>query len=140
MNSIKKNFKLNGITIDVVKTKMQTDPEKYNKGVIQAAQDIIKLEGVSFLLSGLGILIYMRVCRFYPYNLHFVCTLATAPTVVGYGFEGALKFGFYETFKKLFVHLTPSKFINFLLASVIAGAIASVVLVIHFDIISIIFS
>lgn len=92
-------------TSDVVKTKMQTDPAKYNKGVIQAARDIVAKEGAGFLLAGLG------------------------PTVVGYGLEGALKFGCYESFKKLFAHLTPSKFINFLLASVIAGAVASVVLV-----------
>ena len=45
-----------GITtpIDVVKTKMQTSPEKYTQGVIQAAKDIIKTEGLGFLLSGLG--------------------------------------------------------------------------------------
>ena len=96
-----------GITtpIDVVKTKMQTNPEKYNKGMIAAAKDIIKTEGIAFLLTGL------------------------APTVVGYGLEGALKFGFYETFKMLFANLTPHKFTNFLLASVVAGAVASIVLV-----------
>ncbi len=84
---------------------MQTFPEKYNKGVFSAARDIVATEGVGFLLAGLG------------------------PTVVGYGFEGALKFGCYETFKKLFAHLTPSKMVNFLLASVVAGAVASIVLV-----------
>ena len=96
-----------GITtpIDVVKTKMQTNPEKYNKGMLAAAKDIIKTEGIAFLLTGL------------------------APTVVGYGLEGALKFGFYETFKMLFANLTPHKFTNFLLASVVAGAVASIVLV-----------
>ena len=55
-----------GITtpIDVVKTKMQTDPEKYTKGVLAAAQDIIKTEGALFLLSGLGTYIYTRKkCR-----------------------------------------------------------------------------
>ena len=38
-----------GITtpIDVVKTKMQTSPEKYKDGVISAAKDIIKTEGTS---------------------------------------------------------------------------------------------
>ena len=51
------------------------------------------------------------------------------PTVVGYGLEGALKFGFYETFKGLFKSLTPSQFVNFLMASVVAGGVASVVLV-----------
>lgn len=53
----------------------------------------------------------------------------TGPTVVGYGLEGALKFGFYESFKTIFKALTPSSFVNFLLASVVAGAVASVVLV-----------
>ncbi|RYH20686.1 solute carrier family 25 protein [archaeon] len=91
--------------IDVVKTRMQTNPEKYDKGVLAAASDIIKTEGVGFLLAGLG------------------------PTVVGYGLEGALKFGFYETFKMVFAHVTVYKFVNYLLASVIAGAVASVVLV-----------
>lgn len=95
-----------GITtpLDVIKTKMQTNPEKYTKGVIKAAKDIIAVEGPWFLLSGL------------------------APTFFGYGFEGALKFGFYESFKVIFANVTNSKFINFLLASVIAGAIASIVL------------
>jgi solute carrier family 25 phosphate transporter 3 len=51
------------------------------------------------------------------------------PTVVGYGLEGALKFGFYETFKSVFSGVTPYQFFNFLMASVIAGAIASIVLV-----------
>ena len=48
---------------------------------------------------------------------------------MGYGLEGALKFGFYETFKVVFKTLTSVEFINYLIASVIAGAIASVVLV-----------
>ena len=95
-----------GITtpIDVVKTRMQTDPDQYKKGVVSAANDIIKAEGIMFLLAGLG------------------------PTVVGYGLEGALKFGAYETFKVVFKSLTPHQFLNFLAASVVAGAIASIVL------------
>lgn len=48
---------------------------------------------------------------------------------MGYGLEGALKFGFYETFKTIFSKMTPYEFVNFLLASVVAGAVASVVLV-----------
>ncbi len=45
-----------GITtpIDVVKTKMQTSPEKYKDGVLAAAKDIVKTEGAAFLLAGLG--------------------------------------------------------------------------------------
>lgn len=33
---------------------MQTNPEKYSKGVLAAAKDIVKTEGAAFLLSGLG--------------------------------------------------------------------------------------
>jgi|LauGreSBDMM110SN_4_FD.fasta_scaffold495471_1 solute carrier family 25 phosphate transporter 3 len=54
---------------------------------------------------------------------------STGPTIVGYGLEGALKFGFYESCKVILLHATPYVFINLLMASVIAGAIASVVLV-----------
>ena len=66
-----------GITtpIDVVKTKMQADPDKYTDGVFEAATYIWKTEGITTLLRGLG------------------------PTVVGYGIEGATKFGLYETLK-----------------------------------------
>ena len=55
--------------------------------------------------------------------------LFIGPTIVGYGLEGALKFGFYETFKVVFKTLTAVQFVNYLIASVIAGAIASIVLV-----------
>lgn len=57
-----------------------------------------------------------------------VCS-AIGPTIVGYGLEGALKFGFYESFKVILQHATPYVFVNLLLASIIAGAVASVVLV-----------
>lgn len=58
-----------GITtpIDVVKTRIQAEPEKYDKGMRQAALDIIKTDGPGALLGGLG------------------------PTVVGYGVEGKKK-------------------------------------------------
>lgn len=98
-----------GITtpIDVVKTKMQTSPEKYTAGLLAAASSIINEYGMIFLLAGLG------------------------PTFVGYGFEGAMKFGFYETFKLIFAESLSHIFSSFttkLLASVIAGAIASIIL------------
>jgi solute carrier family 25 phosphate transporter 3 len=55
-----------GITtpIDVVKTKIQADPKKYNKGMVSSAALILKEGGPNALLGGLG------------------------PTVVGYGIEG----------------------------------------------------
>lgn len=96
-----------GITtpIDVVKTKMQGDPEKYKgMGLISASQSVVKEFGVMFLLAGLG------------------------PTFVGYGLEGAMKFGAYETFKGVFANVFEQKFYNYLMASVLAGAIAAIIL------------
>ncbi len=69
------------------------------------------------------------VCVLSVYAFSWLLSGNSASTVVGYGMEGALKFGFYETFKKVFALLTPYQFLNFLLASVVAGAVASIVLV-----------
>eukprot|EP00956_Cyclotella_meneghiniana_P042761 scaffold249312_cov72-Cyclotella_meneghiniana.AAC.10 len=107
-----------GITtpIDVVKTKMQSDPCKY-KSLLPATAMIIREEGPQALVKGLG------------------------PTLVGYGVEGALKFGVYEVTKPLVVAAFSTMAakmklksgsagaLPFLLASIAAGAIASVVLV-----------
>lgn len=96
-----------GITtpIDVVKTKMQGDPEKYKgMGLVSASQSVIKEFGIMFLLAGLG------------------------PTFVGYGMEGAMKFGAYETFKGVFANVFELQFYNYLMASVLAGAIAAIIL------------
>lgn len=92
--------------IDVVKTTIQADPERfYGKGLVDAALDIIRRNGALFLLAGLG------------------------PTLVGYGVEGALKFGSYETLKGVFKSLTPNQAVNYIIASLLAGVIASVALV-----------
>ncbi|KAL7550245.1 hypothetical protein ACHAWF_013492 [Thalassiosira exigua] len=111
-----------GITtpIDVVKTRMQSDPEKY-RGLLPATATIVREEGASALCKGLG------------------------PTLVGYGIEGALKFGIYEVAKPLVVGLcrkakTRLKAASveggvcggplpFVVASIMAGAVASLVLV-----------
>jgi len=90
--------------IDVVKTRMQTNPELYGGSVTTAARRIVKEDGFPFLLQGL------------------------APTCFGYGLEGALKFGCYEVLKPVFAKLSGNKVLNMLAASVVAGAIASVVL------------
>jgi solute carrier family 25 phosphate transporter 3 len=105
-----------GITtpIDVVKTRMQSNPEKY-RNILDTTSSIIREEGPSALVAGLG------------------------PTLVGYGIEGALKFGVYEVTKPLVV-LAFREFglskagarpgmLPFLLASIMAGAVASLVLV-----------
>lgn len=100
-----------GITtpIDVVKTRIQADPKRYSKGMIAATSDIIETEGASALLSGLG------------------------PTVVGYGVEGAMKFGVYEVSKPILKDLLSSASKNrdplaFILASIFAGALAALLL------------
>ena len=77
-----------------------------------------------YLLSFNGILISSYNILVMTFFIFF-----SGPTVVGYGLEGALKFGFYETFKGLFKTLTTSKVFNLLMASVVAGCIASIVLV-----------
>eukprot|EP00980_Cylindrotheca_fusiformis_P001284 scaffold333_cov133-Cylindrotheca_fusiformis.AAC.10 len=91
--------------IDVVKTKMQADPLTYNKGFVDTAIKISQ-EGDGTLFRGLG------------------------PTVVGYGLEGAVKFGLYETLKPVVANILSleSPTVPFLVASVIAGAVASVML------------
>ncbi len=96
-----------GITtpIDVVKTKMQAEPEVYNKGMSAATLSILKDEGPSALLGGLG------------------------PTVVGYGIEGAMKFGVYEIMKPIMANaFDGNTAIAYIIASVIAGGVASILL------------
>jgi solute carrier family 25 phosphate transporter 3 len=97
-----------GITtpIDVIKTRMQADENLRRASLTQAALSLWQREGPTTLLEGLG------------------------PTVTGYGVEGSLKFGLYESMKPTFaqwLHSTDLT-IPYLLASVSAGAIASIVL------------
>ena len=98
-----------GITtpIDVVKTRIQSDPQKYNGiGIVEASKTILNEDGYGALLKGFG------------------------PTVIGYGLEGGAKFGLYETLKPEIVGLlnldTPN--IAYIIASVVAGGVASIIL------------
>jgi solute carrier family 25 phosphate transporter 3 len=52
------------------------------------------------------------------------------PTVVGYGIEGAMKFGVYEISKPIFASLLngENKALAFIMASMVAGAVAAVLL------------
>ncbi|CAM9973162.1 unnamed protein product [Discosporangium mesarthrocarpum] len=61
--------------VDVVKTRIQLEPAKYNKGMIDGFRQVIKAEGVGALATGLG------------------------PTVAGYFVQGWFKFGGVEFFK-----------------------------------------
>ena len=83
---------------------MQTNPKLYNGSIAVCLKHILETEGPLFLLQGL------------------------VPTCVGYGVEGALKFGCYELCKPIFAGATSSDLANALLASTVAGAVAAVVL------------
>ena len=61
--------------VDVVKTRIQLQPEKYNKGMVAGFRTVIAEEGVGALATGLG------------------------PTAVGYFIQGWFKFGGVEFFK-----------------------------------------
>ncbi|KAJ9100891.1 mitochondrial phosphate carrier protein [Naganishia adeliensis] len=63
--------------VDVVKTRIQLEPEIYNRGMVGGFRQVIASEGAGALLTGLG------------------------PTVLGYAIQGALKFGGYEFWKKV---------------------------------------
>lgn len=97
-----------GITtpIDVVKTRMQSDIELSSISPTEAALKIVEEEGPNALTVGLG------------------------PTVIGYGIEGALKFGVYESLKPIFLSLLSGVENSqaFLAAAVCAGALASIIL------------
>ena len=93
--------------IDVVKTKIQIEPELEGLSLREATQKIVEEEGPGELLIGLG------------------------PTVIGYGIEGALKFGLYESLKPFFVGIFPANVDPaepYLAAAVCAGAVASLIL------------
>lgn len=65
--------------VDVVKTRMQLEPTVYKDGMISSFRQVIKNEGASALLTGIG------------------------PTFSGYFLQGAFKFGGYEVFQKLII-------------------------------------
>ncbi|KAK7413622.1 mitochondrial phosphate carrier protein [Neonectria punicea] len=70
-----------GLTpVDVIKTRIQLDPQTYNKGMIPAFRQVIQNEGAGALLTGAG------------------------PTFAGYFLQGAFKFGGYELFKSQWIN------------------------------------
>ena len=98
-----------GITtpIDVVKTRMQSNSTLAELSPSEAALNIIESDGPQALTAGLS------------------------PTVIGYGIEGALKFGVYESLKPVFLSVFSGGGANseaYLAAAVCAGALASIVL------------
>lgn len=59
-----------------VKTRIQLDPQTYNKGLFGGIRQVVAKEGAGALLTGFG------------------------PTAAGYFLQGAFKFGGYELFKQ----------------------------------------
>ena len=129
--------------IDVIKTRMQTNPELYNGSAILALRTIVESDGTP-PPPPLEITRAHTRTHSQPQPPSLTHALAHAPpsssagalfllqglvpTLIGYGTEGALKFGSYEMLKPLFAQLTRSAFFNCILASCVAGAIAAVVL------------
>ncbi|RMD44936.1 hypothetical protein DV735_g184, partial [Chaetothyriales sp. CBS 134920] len=64
------------VPLRLVKTRIQLDPAKYQKGMIGTFKQVISEEGAGALLTGFG------------------------PTAAGYFLQGAFKFGGYEFFKQ----------------------------------------
>lgn len=64
-----------------VKTRIQLDPIKYNKGLIGGFRQVIASEGAGAVWTGFG------------------------PTAAGYFLQGAFKFGGYEFFKQQSINL-----------------------------------
>lgn len=98
-----------GVTtpIDVVKTRMQSDSTLADMSPPEVALKIVEEDGPQALSVGLG------------------------PTVIGYGVEGALKFGVYESLKPVLLSLWSGGGSSeaYLVAAVCAGALASITLV-----------
>merc|ERR1719197_2363172 len=96
--------------IDVVKTRIQLDPIKYNQGLIGGFRQVIAAEGAGALATGL------------------------APTAVGYFVQGWFKFGGYEFFKVNFAQMYgdqgawDNRFMIGTLASAMAEFIADIFL------------
>lgn len=94
--------------IDLVKCEMQANPTKY-----------------SSLLDGL-----MKIKERHGWSLHGGLFLGFVPTLVGYMFEGSMKFGLYEIFKDFykFIFGTSWKTLLFLIASCTAEFFADIFL------------
>ena len=89
--------------IDVVKTRQQTVPSYSGVPLLQGLARVAADEGPAALFTGI------------------------APTVIGYGAEGALKFGTYEALKPAAAQLLGAS-LGPIASAVVAGGLASLVL------------
>lgn len=94
------------VPIDVVKTRMQTDPRLRALSVRDSAQYIVDKEGVRALFAGFG------------------------STLIGFSVNGAVKYGLYEVFKPVAVELLPElpQLLAFMLAAALGEVVASTLL------------
>ena len=89
------------IPLDVVKTKMQAEPDRYSEGLVEGAFAVTKEEGFLTLLAG------------------------WEPTLLGYLWYGVTVYPGYEFFKRLYLSLVPAEELRVLLV-LLAGATATV--------------
>ncbi|PWA98216.1 carrier protein [Artemisia annua] len=89
--------------IDVVRYKMQMDPIKYTS-VLSGLKVLLKEQGMRGFFKG------------------------WSPTLVGYGAQGACRFGFYELFKKYYWDIAGPEYTGLILLAASAEVIASTVL------------
>ena len=158
-----------GITtpIDVVKTRLQANPEVSTNSIIITITNSIII--INILLLMLMTMLFHRYCytntlyltKNYSCHIPFITSTiqkykgkgligatiqickdkeeggastllqGLGPTVLGYGIEGAMKFGAYEVTKPFFRALLGEDrtALSFMMASFLAGAIAAVLLV-----------
>jgi len=96
--------------VDVVKTRIQLEPQIYNRGMLAGFRQVVQAEGAGALLTGFG------------------------PTFAGYFAQGACKFGGYEFWKKTFIdQLGAEKAVNYrtpiyLTSSALAEFVAGIAL------------
>ena len=107
---------------DVIKTRIQAQPDEFqNTNIIQSIQIILKQTSDDTSAKNASILL-----------------IGLAPTMIGYFVEGAFKFGIYEALKPIILSIFAvtygtsssnlSTFVPYLIASAIAGAVASILL------------
>ena len=94
------------VPIDVVKTRMQTDPRLQQLSVGDSARYILEQEGMQALFTGFG------------------------STLVGFTINGAVKYGLYEVFKPAAGDILPQspQIVVFMLAAAVAELFASTLL------------
>lgn len=94
------------VPIDVVKTRLQTDPTLREANIVSGATAILANEGPGALFGGLG------------------------STLLGYLIQGSLKYGCYEIFKPIVInsHISDERLLSLAIAALFAELLGSTAL------------